>query len=339
MINESEFPMKKILIICTGGTIASLYTPDGLKPQISANELLSYVKEIGSDYQLTAIQPFSLDSTNIQAPHWLKLANIIEEHYAAYDGFVICHGTDTMAYTAAALSYLIQNSPKPIVITGAQKPINLEITDARLNLRDSIRFAGEERACNVNIVFGGRVIAATRAKKERSKSYNAFSSINYPSIAIIHDNRIVFYIDDKDKLKEPLRFYHQLNDRVLLLKLIPSMDGRVLLKMADDYDAFIIESYGVGGLPDYGEVKFSAILHELNKRNKKIVMATQVTREGSDMSIYEVGKNFKNNFDIVEAFDMTLEATVTKTMWLLAHPELDFSENFYRTINHDVLFA
>ena len=97
--------------------------------------------------------------------------------------------------------------------------------------------------------------------------------------------------------------------------------------------------HNVGGLPDYGEVRFATILHELNRRNKKIVMATQVTREGSDMSIYEVGKSFKNNFDIVEAFDMTLEATVTKTMWLLAQPDLDFTSNFYRTINHDVLFA
>lgn len=123
----------------------------------------------------------------------------LKKKYEFYDSFVICHGTDTMAYTAAALSYLIQNNRRPIVITGAQKPIDLAITDARSNLLDSLRFASHDRAHGVSIVFGGKVIAGTRAKKEFSKSYNAFSSINYPDIASIHDSRIIFYIDDKDQ--------------------------------------------------------------------------------------------------------------------------------------------
>lgn len=331
--------MKKILLICTGGTIASIYTSEGLTPRIDCDELLKYVDEVGDDVTISAIQPFLLDSTNIYSKHWLMLAEVIEENYQEYDGFVICHGTDTMAYTAAALSYLIQNSRKPIVITGAQKPINLEITDARLNLRDSIRFAADERACNVSIVFGGKVIAATRAKKERSKSYNAFSSINYPNIAMIHDNRIIFYIEEKEKMKDEVKFYHRLSDRVLLIKLIPSMDARVIMKMIDEFDAVIIESFGVGGLPEYGDVSFRETLHYLSEHNKKIVMATQVTHEGSDMSIYEVGKTIKDSYEIHEAYDMTLEATVTKTMWLIANSELDFGEWFHRTINHDVLFA
>lgn len=112
----------------------------------------------------------------------------LKKKYEFYDSFVICHGTDTMAYTAAALSYLIQNNRRPIVIT-----------DARSNLLDSLRFASHDRAHGVSIVFGGKVIAGTRAKKEFSKSYNAFSSINYPDIASIHDSRIIFYIDDKDQ--------------------------------------------------------------------------------------------------------------------------------------------
>ena len=208
--------MKKILLIATGGTIASKYTDKGLSPQISAEELLSYVPEAREFCEIDHIQPFNLDSTNVCSRQWTQLAELIEKKYEYYDGFVICHGTDTMAYTAAALSYLIQNNLKPIVVTGAQKPIDLAITDARANLLDSLRFASHPKAHGTNIVFGGSVIAGTRAKKERSKSYNAFSSINYPDIAVIQDRRIVFYIDDKNHITDRIRFYHKLDDRVFL---------------------------------------------------------------------------------------------------------------------------
>ena len=157
--------MKKILLIATGGTIASKYTEQGLSPQISANELLEYVPAAREFCTIDTEAPFSLDSTNVCAKHWAALAELIEKKYEYYDGFVICHGTDTMAYTAAALSYLIQNNRKPVVVTGAQKPIDLAITDARSNLLDSLRFASHPRAHGTVIVFGGKVIAGTRAKK------------------------------------------------------------------------------------------------------------------------------------------------------------------------------
>ncbi len=332
---------KRILLIATGGTIASRHTAEGLEPQITADELLAYIPEAKEFCRVTAVQPFSLDSTNICSQHWLKIAGIIEKHYDFYDGFVICHGTDTMAYTAAALSYLIQNNLKPVVITGAQKPVNLEITDARLNLRDSLRFAADERAHGVNIVFGGKVIAGTRAKKERSKSYNAFSSINYPDIAVIQDHRTIFYIDDRSRIRDRVRFYHRMNERVFLLKLIPGMDGRILNRMTKDYDAVIIESFGVGGLPVYGSQSFPDAIDRWCVQGKKVIMATQVTHEGSDMEVYQVGKSIKERFPVVEAFDMTLEATVTKTMWLLGCgiSEEAFSAAFYRTVNHDILLA
>ena len=212
--------MKQILLIATGGTIASKSTHSGLSPKISPEELLTYVPEAEKLCEIEVIQPFNLDSTNVRQEHWLQLEKVIEENYSRFDGFVICHGTDTMAYTSAALSYLIQNNRKPVVVTGAQRPIDLAITDARANLLDSIRFACDDRAHGVNIVFGGTAIAGTRAKKERTKSFNAFSSINYPAIAIIQDQRIVFYIDDKELLMEPEKFYHEMDSRAFLLKLI-----------------------------------------------------------------------------------------------------------------------
>lgn len=151
--------MKKILLLGTGGTIACKRTPDGLKPVITSEEILTYVPDSRHYCEIDSIQILNIDSTNIQPSHWLAVSKAIEEHYEEYDGFVITHGTDTMAYTAAALSYLIQNSPKPIVITGAQKPIDMENTDARTNLADSLRFASHDKAHGINIVFDGKVIA------------------------------------------------------------------------------------------------------------------------------------------------------------------------------------
>ena len=124
---------KNILLIATGGTIASKKSDNGLKPQISPEELMQYIPQVKDICDFHAVQLINLDSSNMEPKHWKMMVHTIRENYEKYDGFVIAHGTDTMAYTAAALSYMIQNSKKPIVITGAQKPIDLEITDAKSN--------------------------------------------------------------------------------------------------------------------------------------------------------------------------------------------------------------
>lgn len=143
---------RKILLIATGGTIASKKSDSGLKPQITPDELMQYIPQANEICAFHAIQLLNLDSSNMEPKHWKRMVHTIRENYDAYDGFVIAHGTDTMAYTAAALSYMIQNSPKPIVITGAQKPIDLEITDAKSNLLDSFRYAADERSDRKSVV-------------------------------------------------------------------------------------------------------------------------------------------------------------------------------------------
>lgn len=162
--------MKHLLLLGTGGTIACKRGENGLTPLLTGDELLSYVPDAKKFCEVETVQVLNIDSTNMHPKHWLKLAQVLEENYDNYDGFVICHGTDTMAYTAAAMSYLVQHSSKPIVITGAQKPIDLDVTDARTNLLDSLRFAASERAHGVTIVFDGKVIAGTRGKKERARA-------------------------------------------------------------------------------------------------------------------------------------------------------------------------
>ena len=140
---------KKILLIATGGTIASKSGDMGLKPHMDSAYMLDYVPEIREFCSVDGLQPFNIDSTNITPKHWVELATLIRENYEDYDGFVICHGTDTMAYTAAALSYMVQHSPKPIVLTGSQKPIHREDTDARINLRDSFLYATSDAAAEI----------------------------------------------------------------------------------------------------------------------------------------------------------------------------------------------
>ena len=333
--------MKKILLIGTGGTIASKYSENGLSPALSAEEIASYVPDVMKFCALETVQPFSLDSTNVGPEQWLRLSALIEERYDEFDGFVIAHGTDTMAYTGAALSYLVQHSPKPIVLTGAQKPIDLPDTDARTNLLDSVRFATDERASDVSIVFGGQALSGTRAKKERSKSYNAFSSINYPPVAILQEDRIGFYIDGRTEMHSAPRFYHDLDTKVFLHKLIPGDDGTVLRLMRNAVDAVVVESFGVGGLPETGGDGYFEAVSEYIFEGKQVVMATQVVHEGSDMSIYEVGKRMKSRFDLPESYDMTLEACVTKTMWALkvSRDPAEFRRLFYTPVNHDLLFA
>ena len=164
-------------MIATGGTIASVQKEHGLVPGISSSELLEYLPSIQNIANVDTLQLLSLDSSNMRPTHWQQIAATIEKNYNDYDGFVICHGTDTMAFTAAALSYLVQNSKKPIVITGAQKPISSEISDAKQNLLDAFSYAATDGACNVAVVFGGKVIAGTRAKKTHTKNLKRLYAI------------------------------------------------------------------------------------------------------------------------------------------------------------------
>lgn len=333
--------MKKILMLGTGGTIASRQMGAGLAPAISPEDVLSYIPEVCNICEVETLQVCNLDSTNMKPAYWSMIVRAIEENYEKYDGFVICHGTDTLAYTAAALSYMIQNSRKPIVITGAQKPIDMDITDAKTNLLDSFVYAADDESQNVNIVFDGKVIVGTRAKKERAKSYNAFSSINFPYPAVVQDGELVRYIPEMG-LKEPVRFYYEMNDSVCVLKLIPGMKPDILHYLFAQYDCLVIESFGVGGIPENLVKTFYEEMEYWKDRGKFVVITTQVANEGSNMTVYEVGQKVKHDFDLIEAYDMTLEATITKLMWLLAMPHTDHEEirrKFYTAVNHDILFS
>ena len=278
--------MKKVLMLGTGGTIASDITGMGLAPRLTTEDLLAGVSGVSELCDVTCMQLFSIDSTNLTPDHWLLIARAIRENFSKYDGFVICHGTDTMAYTAAALSYLIQYSPKPIVLTGAQKPMVFENTDSKTNLLDAFRVASSD-LCGVVIVFNGRVILGTRARKTHTTSLQAFSSINYPALAVLQNGFLMEYIHPT-ALPAPI-FYSKLNQRVGLMKMIPGADCGLLSYILEHNDAVIIESYGVGGLPSYQGSGFFDVIRTAVEQGKTIVMTTQVQNEGSNLTVYDVG--------------------------------------------------
>ena len=331
---------KKILFITTGGTIASVRTPQGLRPVLSSEELLAHMPALAQLCQPDTLALCSIDSTDMSPALWLDMARAIEQNYNRYDGFILCHGTDTLAYTAAALSYLVQNAGKPIILTGAQQPISGEITDAKKNLWDSVLCALDPGSRGVMVVFGGFVIAGTRAKKNKTISYDAFASVNCPHLAQVQGARLVRYIETPPPAG-PVQFSHGLDDKVFLLKLTPGMGPGLLGEIFRLYDCVIVESFGAGGLPQSLMEGFARGLGRYEETRKVLILTAQVTDEGSDAGIYEVGRRVKDRFGFLEAHDMTVEAAVTKGMWLLSQPCAGFAElqrRFYQRINFDTFF-
>jgi len=329
--------MKNILCIGTGGTIASEMASDGLAPELSANQLLRYVPQVQEFCRPVCQQLFSIDSTNMAPSRWLQIAACIREHYDEFDGFVITHGTDTMAYTAAALSYLIQRCPKPIILTGAQKPIESDNTDSKINLEDAFRCACSPLR-GVMVVFNGKVILGTRARKTHSKSFRAFSSINYPELAYIQDGHVLPFI--QPPCQDRPVFYDKLGERVALLKMIPGTDSALLEWLLEHNDALIIESFGVGGMPSYRGSEFYDLLAAGLARGKTVVMTTQVENEGSNLSVYSVGSRLKSELGVLEAYDMTTEAVVAKLMWILGRTKdpKQIRCLFYSPVADDLLY-
>lgn len=329
--------MKKILMIATGGTIASADSEQGLAPALTGEELAANISGIGRICDLAVLQLMNIDSTNMRPRDWLRICGAVGRHYESYDGFVILHGTDTMAYTAAALSYLIQDSRKPIVITGSQKPMGNPYTDAKINVYQSIMYAADGQSCNVSVVFNGKVIAGTRGRKQRTRSFDAFDSINFPLLAVIRDERIMRYF--KEPVEETMipRFYHELNDRVFVLKLSPEVKPDIFGLLKGHYDAIILETFGIGGIPEYEDASFEKAIFDWVNAGKVLAVTTQVPEEGCELGIYKVGKKYSEHLGILQAGDMTTESLVAKLMWILGQTaDRDkIKELFYKNINHD----
>lgn len=332
--------LPRILIIATGGTIASTIKADGgaLAPTLTGQELVDYVPQLADICKLDVVQPMNIDSTNMRPANWLSIAHTIEHSYDAYDGFVILHGTDTMAYTAAALSYLVQGSPKPIVLTGSQQPMTNPFTDARLNLYQAVLYAADRASCDVAVVFGGKAICGTRARKQRTLSFNAFTSLNYPALATLRGDKILRSAPATpvNKSVRP-QFFSSLNERVIVLRLTPALNPSILRLLRPNYDALILETFGIGGIPEHDDASFEAAIDEWVASGGLVVITTQVPEEGLDLGVYEVGRIYQDVVGIVQGADMTSEALVAKSMWALAQASdpAQLKRLFMTPINND----
>ncbi|USK99720.1 asparaginase [Bacillus tropicus] len=305
--------MKKILLLATGGTIASVEGNEGLVPGVSAEELLHYFPKSSLNIEIDYKILMNIDSTNMQPEHWIEIANAVFSHYDKYDGFVITHGTDTLAYTSAALSYMLQGLNKPVVLTGSQVPIILKKTDAKKNVADALRFSCEDIG-GVFIVFDGRVISGTRAVKMRTKSYDAFESVNSPYVAEVNEYEVKYHC-------KPAFNSHKLSVNtglctdVFLLKLFPGTKPEIFDCLKGLYKGIIIESFGNGGLP-FEERNLLSKIQELTEEGIAVVITTQCLEEGEDILLYEVGRKVAQHRVILSG-DMNTEAIMAKLMWAL----------------------
>lgn len=305
--------MKRILLIATGGTIASIEGKEGFVPGLTPEELLQYFQNNPNSVNVTCHFLMNKDSTNIQPEHWSEIANVIAQNYDEFDGFVITHGTDTLAYTSAALSYMLQDLKKPVVLTGSQVPISFKKTDAKKNVSDALRFACEDIG-GVFIVFDGRVIIGTRAVKMRTKSYDAFESINYPYVAYINQNEVEYHWKPSTSTNELLLNTSICAD-VFLLKLHPGTKPEIFDCLKGLYRGIIIESFGNGGLPFEGRNLLEKI-GELTEAGIAVVITTQCLEEGEDLLLYEVGRKVAQH-NVILSGDMNTEAILAKLMWAL----------------------
>lgn len=310
---------KKILIINTGGTLSSVKKETGLTPGLSGEEILDAVHLVTRDVELAIEDLFQVDSANIFPENWRTLAEKINEACGIYHGVVVLHGTDTMAYTASMLSFMLRNIPIPVVVTGSQLSISHPVADAMENCRCAIYMASGGYP-GVYLAFNRKVMLACHASKVRTLSFDAFESINYPCVAEIntygmHINKAALHIGDGGYC-----FNTDYDDRVFLLKLYPGIRLSVLdYIQSQGYRGLLIEGFGLGGMPFIG-LDFPAKLKELAEAGIVVMGGTQCRYEGSNLSVYETGKRALRS-GVIQTFNMTTEAALTKLMWVLGQTE------------------
>jgi len=317
--------MKKLLVVYTGGTIGMLRNNEGTLVPFEFSFIYKYlpvIKDLNVELSYITLNPI-IDSSNLNTEIILKILEIIENNYHLYNGFIILHGTDTMAYTASALSFLIENLKKPIILTGSQLPISLVRTDAKENFLTSIIIASETInnypvVPEVCIFFENKLFRGNRTIKYSSKHFNAFISPNYPELAyagieIEYNLKNIIVPNYKSKTI----FYKKLCNDIGVLYLFPGIKEEYIKSIIDsDLKAIVLLTYGSGNAPTYRW--FIEILKKGIINKKIIVNVSQCIEHYVKQGGYETSK-FLRDIGVIECKDMTTEAVITKLMFLLGN--------------------
>ena len=314
----------KILIIYTGGTIGMIENPEthALQPFDFSHLIdnVPKVKKLQYDIENIQFNP-PIDSSNMDPSHWRDIALAIEEHYDRYDGFVVLHGTDTMAFTASALSFMLENLSKPVIITGSQLPIGEVRTDGEENLITALQVAaatderGRPRVQEVAILFENYLWRGNRSTKMSADNFNAFKSFNYPELAEIGLD-IEYNTNSLRKMPpRPLKVCTDMDTNVMFLELNPGMTEQTLdyLLHTPGIKGIVLKTYGAGNTPSHPW--FIERIREAVDRGVVIVNVTQCVNGGVNCSLYETGSTI-SGAGVISGFDMTSEAAITKLMFL-----------------------
>ncbi len=305
--------LKRILLLTTGGTIASVASELGLQPGQSGSALLAALGPLPYDVVIHDI--LRLDSTNIQPEEWQLIARRVYEMRAGFDGVVITHGTDTMAYTASMLTFMLPGIDLPVVLTGSQLPISNPLSDAPYNLRCALEMA-VSGVPGVFIAFDRRVLLGCRSVKVRTTGFDAFESVKAPDVAHVDSEGLHLTAPLPPRPAGPCALRTGIDSRVVLVKLIPGLDPKLFRAIAAiGSRGVVLEAFGSGGLAFLRRDIVSA-MGELVDAGIPVVVCSQCLYERSDLTKYEVGLRALRS-GVIPGEDMTSESAVTKLMWAL----------------------